>query len=316
MPEIRSDFLCFTKVGLYCPYGDFYLDPEMPVHTAVISHAHGDHARPDHTHVYATAPTLAFMKHRFGKRAYRHAHTYDYQEHFELGGVSIRFVSAGHILGSAQICMEYEGVRYVYTGDYKLQVDATCAPFESVQADVLITESTFANPDLKHPDPVKEILKLKDKESNILLGAYSLGKAQRLTYLLNRYCPEKTLWVHHAILGFHKLYQQYGDTALTYQPYHRKALKLNLTGQVYLIPPSTFRYYIRAKNVLRVFASGWPNLHHQNDLSLYISDHVDWTEILETIALSEAQEVWTLHGDGRALEKHFTGTSIRVKRLN
>lgn len=315
MPEVLSDFLLVTKAGLYCRYGDFYLDPQAPVHHAVISHAHGDHAGPGHMQVYATAPTLAFMEQRFGKRAYRNGHPQQYRATFEVGGVQVTFIPAGHILGSAQVLMLYRGIRYVYTGDYKLQPDPTCAPFEYVKADVLITESTFANPSMQHPDPAEEIQKLNAVDTNILLGAYSLGKAQRLTYLINQYCPEKVIWVHHAITAFHKLYQQYGNVPLNYRPYHRKALKENTSKQIYLVPPSTFRYYFRASNVVRVFASGWHNLHAHNEISLYISDHVDWQDILQTIQSTGAREVWTLHGDGCMLENHFKNSPIRVKRL-
>lgn len=316
MPEILPDFLSFTTEGLYCPYGDFYIDPTAPVSQAVISHAHGDHARPDHAHVYATPATVSFMEHRFGKRAYRKAFIMPYQELFQIGAVQFTFIPAGHILGSAQVLMEYKGVRYLYTGDYKLQEDPTCMPFQVIEADVLITESTFANPDVQHPNPITEISKLKKVESNILLGAYALGKAQRLTYLINRYCPEKTIWLHHTMLPLHRIYEQYTGLTLNYQPYNRKALKLNPSNQIYMVPPMTFRQYIRATNVVRVFASGWSRLQVHNELSLYISDHVDWGSILDVIEQVRAKEVWTLHGDGRALKNHFQHTPIQVKHLN
>lgn len=316
MGEIAGDFLVFDPAGLYCRYGDFYLDPEQPVSHAVISHAHGDHARADHLTVYGTAPTLSFMEHRFGKRAYKSARTIPFYESVYIGDVKITFYPAGHILGSALILMEHNSISYLYTGDYKCQQDPTCEPFGPVKADVLITESTFADPAVRHPDPVQEIQKLATIESNILLGTYSLGKAQRLTHLINRHCPEKTIWVHHSILPYHRIYQRYLDLDLEYFPYNRKALKLNPRHQVYMVPPTTFRYYIRAKNVVRVFASGWKRLQAQNDASLFISDHVDWQDILNTIQSVAPREVWTLHGDGRALEAHFRLNPIRVKRLN
>jgi putative mRNA 3-end processing factor len=224
---------------------------------------------------------------------------------FKMGAVEITFLPAGHILGSAQILMEYRGVRYLYTGDYKLQADETCEPIEVQQADVLITESTFANPDITHPDPAEEIKKLDGHASNILLGTYVLGKAQRITDLINRYCPERKVLVHSGILPYHRLYDQHGLKKLDYEPYNRKEMKQGEQNKVYLVPPMTFNSYFRATKVLRAFASGWKRLQAQNDIELYISDHVDWNDILHYIKMVNPQEVWTLHGDGTILKSFF-----------
>ena len=137
---ILPDFIVVNENGLYCRYGDFYLDPKLPVQNAVISHAHGDHAVSANVNVYCTDPTSAFMTLRYGKLAAKQFHLFGFRQNFNIGGVQISFVSAGHMLGSAQVLMEYEGIRYLYTGDYKIQPDATCEPIEWVKADVLITE--------------------------------------------------------------------------------------------------------------------------------------------------------------------------------
>jgi len=306
MVQILSDFLIKRPEGYYCAYGDFFIDPLHPVSHAVVSHAHADHATPGHHKIYCTAPTAAFMHHRYPKQPVQSYVTPGYHQFFELGSVRIRLIPAGHILGSAQILMEYLGVRYLYTGDYKTQADDTCEPLEAVRADVLITESTFADPEVTHPDPVSEIVKLNGAAHSILLGAYTLGKAQRLTALINNHCPELRVLVHHTILPVHRLYSSLGAD-LRYEPYNRKEMKAASRGAVYLVPPMTFNSYYRATGVLRVFASGWKHLQHRNDMELYISDHVDWRDILEYIRLVEPREIWTMHGEGRHLAAHFSG---------
>jgi len=311
---IIPDFLEFNEYGLYCKTGDFYLDPQQPVHRAVISHAHGDHAVPGHTQIYCTDATEKFMQLRFKKQAGKEFYIVPYGHAFVINGVTIKFIPAGHILGSAQILMEYNNIRYLYTGDYKLQQDATCEPFEYVKADVLITETTFANPDVKHPDPSEEIQKLNQNVHNILLGTYSLGKSQRLINLINQHCPQRTILVHHSILPLNKVYELLLFPPGKYEAYNRKLMKEPDRGYVYLVPPFTFNSYFKAKNVLRVFASGWENLQVQNDMKLFISDHADWEDTLELITHVSPSEIWTLHGDGRHLQSFFNGR-IPVKIL-
>ena len=271
---IVEDFLVINERGLYCRYGDFYIDPNEPSAYAVVSHAHGDHAVRGNDIVYCTPATSAIMKHRYQKNAGKTFITYNWSESFDLNGVLISFIPAGHILGSAQVLMVYKDVRYLYTGDYKLQLDSTCEKIEFVKADVLISESTFADPEVLHPPASDEIKKLNSFSHNVLLGAYSLGKAQRLIHLLSEYCPQR-----------------------------------------HIVPPLTFNSYIRAKNVVRAFASGWINLQSTNDLKILISDHVDWNDILTMVKQVDPTEIWTLHGDGKHLKSYFKD-QLTVKLLN
>ena len=311
---IQQDFLYFDANGLYCKYGKFYIDAVKPAQIAVISHAHADHAIPGNVEVYCTEPTSLFMKQRYGKNAAKVFNLAGYDKPFTIGGVQVTFIPAGHMLGSAQILMEYEGVKYLYTGDYKLQPDATCEPLEWVKTDVLITESTFANPTILHPDPVEEIKKLNDIKVNILLGAYGLGKSQRLINLINRHSPQKTILIHHSIMPLNGVYHKMGVDIGKHQLYSRKLMK-EQRENVYIVPPFTFESYFRAVGVKRLFASGWKNLQvNQND-TLFISDHADWNDILRTIEETRPTQVWTLHGDGNHLRKHF-GDRIFVKILN
>jgi putative mRNA 3-end processing factor len=310
---ILDDFVNFNENGLYCRYGDFYIDPVLPVKNAVISHAHADHAKSGNQTVYCTAATFAFMQLRYGKSAANLVNTAPYDQPFTIGGVKLTLAPAGHMLGSAQVLMEYKGVRYLYTGDYKLQPDATCEALEWVTTDVLITESTFADPEIAHPDPVAEIKKLNGIKINILLGAYGLGKSQRLINLINIHAPQKKILVHHKIMPINAIYEKMGFPPGEYQVYSRKLMK-NQDEFVYIVPPFTFDSYLRATGVKRLFASGWKNLQVNQQDTLFISDHADWDDILRTIQNTRPKQVWTLHGNGVHLKKQF-GDDIFVKLL-
>ena len=253
------------------------------------------------------------MQLRYGKSAAISNCIAGYDLPFEIGGVQITFIPAGHMPGSAQILMEYKSMRYLYTGDYKLQPDATCEPIAFVKADVLITETTFAHPGTSHPDPVEEIKKLNDIEINILLGAYSLGKSQRLIRLINDYAPQKKILVHHRIMPINAIYEKMGFNLGKHQLYGRKLMKAQ-EQWVYIVPPFTFDSYLRATGVKRLFASGWKNLQVNAQDTLFISDHADWDDIIYTIEQTAPKQIWTLHGDGRQLKDHFKN-DIFVKLL-
>lgn len=312
---ILNDFVVLTTTGLFCSYGNFYLDPKEMVRDAVVSHAHGDHAVSGNQHVYCTKATSLFMKQRYKKFAAGEFHLKGFSESFNLNGVQITFYPAGHMLGSAMIQMEYKGVFYLYTGDYKLQADPTCEPIVFPKADVMITETTFADQQVQHPDPEAEIKKLSSTQVNIMLGAYALGKSQRLIRMINDFCPEKRILVHHNILPFVRIYEEEGFSMGKYEVYDRKVMKNNQENLIYLVPPLVFRSYIRAVNVIRVFASGWKNLQRGNGMSLLISDHVDWNDIIYAIDQIKPLEVWTNHGDGAQLQTHYANKLV-VKILN
>lgn len=314
-PQIINDFIVQTKTGLYCAYGNFYLDPKEPVLHAVISHAHGDHAIGGNQNVYCTKATALFMLHRYKKFAAATFLIKSYQDKFVVNEVQVTFLPAGHMSGSALVLMEYKGVKYLYTGDYKLEDDVTCEPIALVKADVLITETTFANPATSHPDAITEIQKLNAVTSNIMLGAYALGKSQRLIAMINQHCLEKRILVHHSIMPFVKIYEENGINLGKYEVYDRKVMKNNLTNMIYIVPPMVYHSYIKAINVVRIFATGWKNLQQNNEVQLYISDHVDWNAIIKTIAEVEPTEVWTTHGSGTQLQNHFA-TNLVVKLLN
>jgi putative mRNA 3-end processing factor len=312
---ILADFIVQTPKGLYCSYGDFYLDPKQPVQHAVISHAHADHAIAGNAKVYCTKPTSLFMTYRYKEEAAGIFLIKKYGQAFEINGVELFFFPAGHMLGSAQVLMCYNGTRYLYTGDYKLQEDPTCEAFEFVQADVLITETTFADPETMHPAAEQEIGKLNATELNIMLGAYVLGKSQRLISLINRYCIEKRIVVHHSLLPFIRIYEQEGISMGAYELFDKKFLKSSSRPLVYLVPPVVFNSNIKVMNVVKVFATGWKDLQRSNQMQLYVSDHADWNEIIRTISEVKPAEVWTTHGSGIQLRDHYK-ESLVVKLLD
>ena len=182
---MQLDWLKVTPRGLYCVPGDFFIDPGGVVERAVITHGHGDHARPGHGSVLATAETIAIMRQRMGDNAGRALEPLPYGEVRDIGGVTLRLKPAGHILGSAQVVLEQAGTRVVISGDYKRRSDPTCPPFEPLPCDVFITEATFGLPVFRHPSDTGEIDRLLHSvalypERCHLVGVYSLGKCQRV----------------------------------------------------------------------------------------------------------------------------------------
>jgi putative mRNA 3-end processing factor len=211
--------------------------------------------------------------------------------------------------------MEYQDIKYLYTGDFKLQDDDSCEPLEFTTADVLITETTFADPETRHPDPQVEIKKLNGTRANILLGAYALGKSQRLVSLIGKHCIEKRILIHFSILPYLKIYEQMGWPLGRYEIYDRKLMKSIANDLIYIVPPLTFHSYFKAINVIKVFATGWKHLQRNNELQLYISDHADWQDILTTIDIVKPTQIWTTHGNGLQLKNYFK-ESLVVKLLN
>ncbi|REJ82391.1 MAG: exonuclease [Bacteroidetes bacterium] len=310
-----NNFLTYTKTGLYCRAGDFFLDPKKPVLKALISHAHGDHAVPNNKKVYCTLGTRLLINQRFNASAASEIHAFQYGESFNLNGVKITFHPAGHILGSAQILMEHEGERYLYTGDFKLQQDESCEAFQYVECDHLITETTFASPDYSHPDPVEEIRKIMQSQSRVLIGAYAVGKAQRITQLLTKNCPDREVFIHPGIVQYHKIYERENLPLGNWRVYRRGDFLSSERG-VYILPPTDFSRYSRANDIYKMFATGWKRSFYKCDGLLSISDHADWNDLLYMIKKSGARNVYTLHGDGNQLKEYLDSSEINVSILN
>ncbi len=311
MSEILPDFIKHTEAGFYCSVGDFYIDPKKPVKCAVISHAHADHAIAGSYLVYSTKATFDFMLLRYKKNAAKESKVFDYHEKFQINGVILKFISAGHVLGSAQILMEYKGINYLYSGDVKAQADTTTVPIEYCKADVLITETTFANPNIKHPIAEEEIKKILTIKRPLILGCYVLGKAQRITQMIHDIDPNCVISIHRDIIPYHKIYERYQSLKANYLPTDKKDFKLN-NPYCYLVPPLTYHTFKAQHKFPIVFASGWEALQEKNETSFLLSDHMDWDDLLNYVEQVNPTEIWTIHGNGKDFMEHFSNKKVKV----
>src|SRR5271163_1171108 len=240
-----EDILTPTPAGVCCKIGSVHIDPTRPVERALITHAHSDHARVGHGAVLATQETLDLMRLRYGENFAGTTQAIGYGESVSLGGVKVTFHPAGHVLGSAQIAVEANGLRIVASGDYKDIADPTCAPFELIPCDVFITEATFALPVFRHGDPDGEIAKLLRSvalfpERAHLVGAYSLGKAQRVIALIRKAGYQAPIYLHGALESITRYYVSRG-IALGELRAVRGASKAELAGTITLCPPSSLK---------------------------------------------------------------------------
>ena len=315
-----------SSAGLYCEPGDFHVDPVHPVPRAVITHGHGDHARSGNEQVLATPDTIAIMQERYGEAAGASLQPLAYGETVTAGDVTVRLAPAGHVLGSAQIVLEYRGSRVVVSGDYKRRPDPTCAPFDPRTCDVFITEATFGLPVFRHPPDAREIDKLLHSlalfpERSHLVGVYALGKCQRVLALLRQAGYEEPVYLHGALIKLTELYESLGvrlGPVLPLSGVAREALK----GRIVLAPPSAIAdiWSRRLPDPVVAMASGWMRVRQRAkargvELPLVISDHADWDELTATIDEVAAEEIWVTHGREEALVHHATKQGYRARAL-
>lgn len=300
--------------GLFSRLGDFHIDPTRAVPRALITHGHSDHARPGHGAVLATSETLAIMRTRYGPGFAASEQAIAYGAPLRLGGVTVTFQPAGHVLGSAQIVAEAGGTRIVASGDYKRQADPTCTPFVPIPCDIFITEATFGLPVFRHPDAGEEIKRLlasadQFPERTHLVGAYSLGKTQRVIRLLREAGYDRPIYIHGALEALCRLYEAegiaLGPLALATDDRRTRA---DFAGAIVIGPPSSMndRWTRRFADPLEAFASGWMRIRQRAkqggiELPLIISDHADWDALTATIRDTGAGEVWVTHGREEAL---------------
>ena len=320
------NWIKITSAGIYCEPGDFHIDPVHPVQRAVVTHGHGDHARPGNERVLATPGTIAIMQQRYGEAASGALQPLAYGEMLAIGDVTVRLEPAGHVLGSAQIVLEYRAARVVVSGDYKRRPDPTCEPFEPCACDVFITEATFGLPVFRHPPDSQEIDKLLHSlalfpERCHLVGVYALGKCQRLLALLRRAGYQEPVYLHGALVGLTELYESLGvplGPVLPATGLARDALR----GRIVLAPPGAIAdlWSRRLPDPLVAMASGWMRVRQRAkargvELPLVISDHADWDELTATIEEVAAGEVWVTHGREEALVHYATRRGYRARAL-
>ena len=325
IPDFRT-WLRPEPSGLYCEPGDFYIDPQFPVDRAIVTHGHSDHARPGHRAVLATVETLDIMKIRLADGAGKTTQALRYHEAVQLGDVAVHLMPAGHILGSAQVVIEYKGQRAVISGDYKRQADPTCQAFEPVACDLFITEATFGLPVFKFDAPAGEIKKLLASlrafpDQTHQVGVYGLGKCQRVISLLREAGYERPIWLHGALKATTDYYLRcgydFGDVRLVSDATE------TLGGEIVLCPPSALgdRWSRRFTEPIHALASGWMRVRARArqrgaELPLVISDHADWPNLLATIAETKAGEVWITHGREEALVHELTRLGLKARALS
>lgn len=327
MPPHPETWLRVTPQGLCCLPGGFHIDPLRPVGRAVITHAHADHARPGHDKVLASPETLAIMRARMGgERTGASQQALAPGETIRLNEVDVSLVPAGHVLGSCQIVMDYQGSRAVVSGDYKRQPDPTCPGFVPVPCDVFVTEATFGLPVFRHPPIAGEIEKLLHSralfpERTHVIGCYALGKCQRLIASLRQAGYEAPIYLHGALRNVCEVYESLGVPLGDLRP-ATVADKASLAGAIVLAPPSAIanRWARRLADPVTGLASGWMTVRQRAksrgvELPLVISDHAGWDELIQTLGNVGAPEVWVTHGSEEALIHQAAAMGIRARAL-
>lgn len=312
--------------GIHIVPADVWVDPSRPVPRALVTHGHADHARGGHGITIATPATLAIMELRYNTSA--GAVSAEYGETVSLGAsVTATFLPAGHVLGSAQILLEHAGERVIVTGDYKRAPDPTCAPFAVTPCDIFITEATFGLPVFTHPPIAGEISKIlksldENPESCVLIGAYALGKAQRVITELRAAGHRETIWLHGAMEAMCRLYEAHGVALGNLRLVRDAPSKEALRGGIVIAPPSAFNNHWsrRLPDAITAMASGWMQVRGRVrqrgvELPLVISDHADWNELTRTIAEVNPQETWITHGREEALLRWCELNQRRARAL-
>ncbi|CAN5338123.1 ligase-associated DNA damage response exonuclease [soil metagenome] len=322
-----QDILMPVAAGLCCEPGGFHIDPVRPVERALITHGHSDHARAGHGMVMATQETLDIMRLRYGDNFAGSTQAIAYGETLTLGGVSVTFHPAGHVLGSAQIAVTQGSTRIVASGDYKDAPDPTCAPFEVVPCDVFITEATFGLPVFRHGDAAGEVAKLLASvalfpERAHLVGAYSLGKAQRVIAMIRAAGYNAPIYMHGAMEKITRYYESRGID-LGELRLAKGVKKADLAGTITLAPPTAITdiWTRRFPDPVAAFASGWMRVRARArqkgiELPLVISDHADWEGLTTTIAATGAGEVWVTHGQEDALVHWCQSKGLKARPLD
>jgi putative mRNA 3-end processing factor len=322
-----AEILTPTPAGLYCAAGDFFIDPLRPVARALITHGHSDHARPGHGQVLATRETLAIMALRCGPDFAQSRQIAAYGEKFRFGPVEVSFHPAGHVLGSAQIRLATDKLRVVVSGDYKRERDPTCPAFEPLSCDCFITEATFGLPIFRHANTKAEIEKLIASRNLFpdrahLVGAYALGKAQRIIALLREASYERSIYIHGAM---EKLTAFYASEGLALGEIRKvsNAERAKLGGEIIICPPGSLQDLWSRKfpDPVAAFASGWIRVRARArqrgvELPLVISDHADWDALCQTAKDTGCSELLVTHGEADALVHWARGQGMEAYPLH
>lgn len=325
LPTFRVDLITLEPAGLFCAPGGFYVDPWRPVERAVITHAHGDHASFGHRHYLVSEPGEHVTRRRVGGEA--SMQTLAYGEQVDIGGVKVSLHPAGHVLGSAQVRLEYGGEVWVVSGDYKLQPDSTCVPFEPVRCDTFITESTFGLPIYRWRDPQELFVDMNEWWSAnrsagfaTVVYAYALGKAQRVLASVDPSIG--SIYTHGAVEALNEAYRASGVDLPPTQRASQMPRGHDFRGALVVAPPSaqSTPWLRRFGDYADAFASGWMQIRGVRrrravDRGFALSDHADWPGLLEAISATGAQRVFVTHGYSDPLVRWLCDHGIDAKTL-
>lgn len=317
-------FIKFTKKGIYCIPGNFYLDPWYPVEYAIISHGHADHARWGNKHYLCQNDSKAILQHRIGQEI--SIESLGYNEPKNINGVKVSFFPAGHIIGSAQIRLEYKGYVIVFSGDYKTQPDFLTKPFEPVKCHEFITESTFGLPIYKWKDEMELQTELQNwvlqnqqnNRTSVFLG-YSLGKAQRILKLLENV---DDMYVHSAIHNVNNAIISSGIDLPKSTLITSDFKKNDIQNKIVILPPALLgsRMLKRIPNAATAICSGWMHIRGNRrwkgvDAGFAVSDHADWDGLLSAVKATEAEKVYVTHGSQAVFSKYLNEIGIEAHEL-
>lgn len=309
----RDALISFTPAGLHCAAGDFFIDPWRPVSRALITHGHADHARPGHDSYLCTDLAAPVLRHRLGDIR---VETMRYGETCVIRGVTVSFHPAGHVPGSAQIRIEKAGEIWVVSGDYKLEADGLSTPFEPVRCHHFITESTFGLPVFRWQPQANTARQINEwwhdcaaAGKTAILGAYSLGKAQRLMTLLEDQGPILT---HGAVEATNKVLRAQGLTLPATTLVTPDTNGEDHPGAIVIAPPSALNStWARRFGAREIgFASGWMALRgvrrrRGGDRGFVISDHADWPGLLKSVKDTGAENIYVTHGYADIFARHL-----------
>jgi putative mRNA 3-end processing factor len=336
---MKTSIVTESPSGLWCPRGGFHIDPWDAVERAVITHAHGDHARPGSAAYLCAAPSAGLLRRRFGSDA--RIESVEYGETVTLGDVRVSFHPAGHVLGSAQIRLDSNEGVWVIAGDYKRAADPTCAPFDPLRCDTFVTESTFGLPIYRWDETATIVDDIDawwranaDAGRTSVLFCYTIGKAQRLLAELMR-VTDRTIYVHGMMLGMIEAYRACGVSMLPVTPVIEKtgpstglragrgrSAVASFAGELVLAPLSArgTPWMRRLGDVSDAFASGLMRVRGVRrqrgfDRGFVLSDHADWPALLSTIQETGATRVLATHGYAEPLARYLSERGIEAATI-
>jgi putative mRNA 3-end processing factor len=313
--------ITFTKKGIYCPQGQFYIDPWRPVDLAIITHGHADHARWGMKKYFCHHFTKPILYQRIGPDI--ECQSVGYGEITTINGVKVSLHPAGHIIGSAQIRLEYKGYVTVISGDYKVQDDGLSTPFELVRCNEFVTESTFGLPiynwlDIEDLNKKLQNWVLRNKENgktSVFIG-YSLGKAQRIMKAIEGLGK---IHVHYSIGKLNEAFESVGVSLPDYEIPDFKESTKHLLGEIVIVPPALLDSNIIRKipEAATAICSGWMQVRgarrwRSADAGFAMSDHADWSGLLQAVKATEAEMVHVTHGQTEVFSKYLNEIGIKA----